>query len=294
MTDERHDLGQIQRWMQTVIMHPGGVLNGAASAEAQQHLAIDPTDIEQIISRSRALDSVDRLEIYARAYYARLLECMRAEFPVLAKAVSEDLFDEFAIGYLERYPSESYTLNHLGARFAQHLAETRPPATEDDDDSWPDFLVDLARLEWTFNEVFDGPGVENQKLLASEDLAAVPADQWASARLEAVPCLRLVELSYPVHMYYRAIREDQDPPPPEPATTLLAITRRDYVVRHYELERPQHVLLGAILDGKPLAEAIESAAAVATGELDEFAALLQDWFRRWSGEGFFSAVKFDS
>ena len=293
MADERHDLGQIQRWMQAVIMHPGGVLNGAASAEAQQHLAIDPGDIEQIISRSQALDSVDRLEIYAKAYYARLLECMRAEFPVLAKAVSEDLFDEFAIGYLQRYPSESYTLNHLGARFAQHLTETRPAETEDENGFWPDFLVDLARLEWNFNEVFDGPGVENQKLLSSEDLAAVPADQWPNARLVPVPCLRLVELDYPVHTYYRAIREDQDPPPPERAATLLAITRRNYVVRHYELAPPQYALLRAILDGKPLAEAIESAATTVTGELDEFAANLQDWFRRWSGEGFFSAVKID-
>ncbi len=119
-------LEQIQRWMQSVLMHPGGVAEGMQSEAAREHIDLPPGEIEQVVGRSAALDGLERLEIYARAYYARLVECMEAEFPILARAVGEELFREFAVGYLECYPSRSYTLNHLGGRFAEYLAETFP------------------------------------------------------------------------------------------------------------------------------------------------------------------------
>jgi hypothetical protein len=56
---------------------------------------------------------MDRLAIYGTAYYARLLECLLEEFPVLVHALGEELFDAFAVGYLQKYPSRSYTLNDL-------------------------------------------------------------------------------------------------------------------------------------------------------------------------------------
>jgi hypothetical protein len=235
------------------------------------------------------LTSVERLEIYARAYYARLLECMRAEFPMLAKAMGEELFDEFAVDYLRRHPSRSYTLCELGAKFAQFLSETRPaPGQGELEVQWPDFLIDLARLEWTFNEVFDGPGVEHEKLLDQEQLQAIPGDRWPDVRLVAAPCLRLLELGSPVHRYYRALRDQDDAAPPDPAPTWLAVTRRDFICRHYELTEPQFNLLGSLMAGGTIQEAVVKAACgIPEADFNRFAADLQDWFRRWSAEGFF-------
>ena len=62
--------------------------------------------------------SVDRLAIYRGPITPRLLECLQAEFPVLATALGEELFNEFAFAYLQAYPSRSYTLDHLGRDFA--------------------------------------------------------------------------------------------------------------------------------------------------------------------------------
>ncbi len=193
-------------------MHPGGVVEGMESAAAQEHIELAPGQIDQVVSRSSSLDAVERLEIYARAYYARLVECLEAEFPILARAVGEELFREFAVGYLECYPSRSYTLNHLGARFADYLAETFPAG--ENDSPGGAFLIDLARLEWVFNEVFDGPGVENATLLGPEQLAGVEPERWADVRLVPVPCLRVLKLDHPVHDYYRALRADAEVPPP--------------------------------------------------------------------------------
>ena len=121
-----HDVDQLQRWMQTVIMNLGGAQQGVASEEARQLIGVGPEDAEQVVTRSQALTALERLDIYNRAYFARLLECLREEFPTLLHALGEEAFDDFAIAYLHRYPSRSYTLNQLGVNFPRYLAETRP------------------------------------------------------------------------------------------------------------------------------------------------------------------------
>ncbi len=139
-------LAQIQRWFQAVVTHPDGVEAGLTSPEARAEIDVSPSRIEDMVDPSKRRTSVERLEVYANAYYARLLECLRDEFPALLHAVGEEVFDGLAFGYLQSYPSRSYTLSELSRQFAQYLEETRP---RDEDDasgpSWPDFMIDLAR-----------------------------------------------------------------------------------------------------------------------------------------------------
>jgi hypothetical protein len=280
-----HELSQIQRWMQAVITHPGGAEQGLDSDEARAELDVLPADVEQVISPSQQQSSLERLAIYAQAYFARLLECLRAEFPMTVEAIGEELFDEFAVEYLRRHPSQSYTLDRLGASFAQFLAETRP-RSDDEDHSWLDFLPDLARLEWYIAEVFDGPGAEQLTRLSHDELTTIPPESWSDIRLVSVPCLRIVKFAFPIDAYYRALRAKEEPLPPARGTTWLAITRRDYVVRHYPLSEAEATLLSGLVAGRPLGESIERAAP-ADGDFDRFAAQLRGWFHHWSAEGFF-------
>jgi hypothetical protein len=287
------DLGHIQRWMQAVLMHPVGIAEGIASTEARRHIDVGPDQAETVVTRSRALTALERLGIYGYAYYARLLDCLREEFPVLMHALTQEVFDAFAVGYLQAYPSRSYTLLQLGANFPRYLAETRPRegGGEGLPADWPDFLIDLATLELTFNEVFDGPGVEGERLLDVEQLQAVTAERFYDARLVGVSCLRLLPLRYPVHRYFTAVRRHEDPVPPEAAETYLAVTRQRYVVRHYELSPPAYRLLRALLAGQTVGEAIGQEAHAGSPDLDRFAVNLRAWFRDWAAEGLFSALE---
>ena len=278
------DLAQIQGWMQSVIMNPSGVVDGIAASDARAHIDVLPEEIETVIERSSHQTSIERLQIYSRAYYARLLECLQAEYPVMAKAMGTELFDEFAVEYLQRYPPHSYTLNELGSSFATFLAETRP-ASAGEDDSWLDFLVDLAKLEWCFAEVFDGPGAENQRLLGPDQLQAISMEHWPKARLVPVPCLRILRLDFPVHDYYRTVRDGAEAVPPVREPTWLAISRRNYVVRHLPLTSPAAAILEAILAGATVGEAIQPAPL--PDDFDRFAADVQRWFHEWTAEGFF-------
>jgi hypothetical protein len=287
-----HDLEQIQRWMQAVIMHPVRVEEGTASAQARQHIDVALTEADKVVTRSRALTAVERLAIYRQNYYGRLLECLREGFPVLMHALSQDVFDALARGYLQRYPSRSYTVAQLGTKFPHYLAETRAEGAQGDrlPPDWPEFVIDLATLELTFNEVFDGPGPEGERPLDPDNLQLIPPDRWPEARLVGVSCLRLLALRYPVHKYFKAVRRQENPAPPGPAKTYLAVTRQQYTVRYCGLSAPAYQVLRALLGVESVGKAIGLAAETAGPDLDRLANNPRGWFHDWTAKGFFRAV----
>jgi hypothetical protein len=298
MRGDRHELrqlAQIQRWLQAVITHPDGVEAALASREAQAEIDVSLERIEEVVESSKQRTSIQRLEVYANAYYARLLECLRDEFPALLHAAGEEVFDGLAFGYLQSYPSQSYTLSELSRQFAQYLEETRPRDEDTDGSpSWPDFMIDLVRLERCYSEVFDGPGTERLTLLRPDDVRDLSPDVWVQARLTTVPCLRLLSLRYPVHEYATAVREKQDPELPDPVPTWLAVSRINYVVRRWSLTHVQFELLSALIAGEPVGSAIERVAklAVESGQsVDRLAENLRDWFAEWASAGFFRAIE---
>jgi len=318
----RPPLDVVQQWFQAVVTHPAGVAAGAASPAAQRLVRLDRGALEQLVRRSRRLTAEQRLEIYANAYYARLLECLRDTFPVLAQVLGAEVFDSFAFDYLQRYPSRSYTLYRLAESFPRFLDETRldRPAAAGEagaagraTPAWPDFLIDLATLELAIAEVFDGPGAEDEPLLAPADLLAHQAGgNFAAARLAPVPCLRLLRFRYPVNAFFssamamRARRPAEppespgSPPPvtdaagaaaelpiPDPGDEHLALSRTDYVVRRYPLTPFESAVLAALLAGATVGDAIAGAAAASDLPDDELATQLDAAFRRWTAAGFF-------
>lgn len=279
--------------MQSVIMHPDGVVAGVESDSARSEIPVTTEAIEEVIQRSQHRTSVERLGVYANAYYARLVECLESDFPALRHVLDEEAFGGFVVSYLQDYPSTSYTLADLSAHLADFLAETRPPRDDPDDETpdWVDFMIDLARLERTYVEVFDGPGEERIELLTADDLRSVPQDHWPDIRLRTVDSLRLLELKFPAHEYVTAVRKEENPQVPAAQRTLLAISRRDYIVRRQALSPVQFALLGALADGQPLGAAIESAVALTDATFEAMVSELQTWFRHWTAAGWFRAVE---
>lgn len=287
-------LDQVQRWMQSVLMHRGGVAEGVDSPEARQQIDITLNELPQVILPSQSLSSADRLEIYVNAYHARLMECLDEEFAVTRWTLGHDLFSAVAFGYLQTYPSQSYTLNQLGARFPGYLAESRihaagmPPEAGP---TWPEFVVELATLERALYEVYDGPGTERAGTLDPNQLATIPPDSWGELRLLVAPCLRLLAFEHPVSDYWGARKDEAEPAVPEPAPTWLAISRRDFVVERHPLSLAQFAVLRSISEGAALAESL--AAGEASAPAEHIESQLGDWFAAWMAGGFFSGIALD-
>lgn len=268
MNAQATSLGELQAWMQQAITQVRGPLAVTISA-----------DIDLRIQCSAQQTSFERLAIYQRAYFARLVEVMRAGFPALVQALDEETFDALALAYLEQHPPRSYTLNVLADRFVEFLRSTRPGRATDGAPDWADFVVDLARLELAIDEVFDGPGNEGLPAPDAQLLETAAAD----VRLQLAPCVRLLELAFPLNDYYSAFRRGESPtiPPPEP--TCLALYRRDYIVRRRPLSRGEYAVLAAIGAGVSLADAI--APAVGLVPEAQLPGQLRVWFQNWAAEG---------
>ena len=293
-------LGAMQQWFQAVVTHPDGVKAGEGS-HAAQSIAEGEHTIDRLLTRSNALDAASRISVYADAYFARLIECLGEVFPMMRKLLGPEVFEGFAFEYLQDTPSRSYTLHHLGRQFPEWLARSRSDpesigatVSAANGPDWPDLLVDLARFEWAIYDVFDGPGVEGQPTLRAEDLAGLAPEVWAHVRLRLAPCLQLLALRFPVNTLYTALRqagEGEAVPLPDAEPSWVALNRRSFVVQRHTLEQAGHELLAAIMNDRPLDEALEAAAAVWTGSDEDLASALRQWFHDWSADDFFLAVE---
>jgi len=281
----------IQRWFQSVISHPEGVVAGAGGEEA----------IDEHLTKSNALDAASRMSVYADAYFARLIECMGEVFPVMKKFLGEETYDAFAFEYLQAIPSKSYTLHNLGRHFPGWLEKSRPRDEEDGEvaiasegPDWPELMVDLARMEWAVYETFDGPGIEGQPTLRMEEILALTSDAMDETRLVPAPCLNLVTARFPVNEFYTALRragEGEAVAPPDARPAWTALHRRGFVVQRYDLNASAHAMLEAILQGRTLGEAIDAAAALWPDSDESLGEALQTWFRLWAEEEFFTGVR---
>jgi hypothetical protein len=275
--------------MQSVLMHRGGVAEGVDSPAAREQIDISLSELPTIILPSQSLSSADRLEIYVNAYHARLMECLAEEFTVTRWTVGDDLFDAVTFGYLQNYPSRSYTLNQLGSRFPDYLSESRIHAggmPEGAEPNWPDFVVELALLERALYEVYDGPGTERSGTIDPARLAAVPPEGWSGLQLIPAPCLRLLSFAHPVSDYWGKRKDDAEPTVPAPQPTWLAVGRCEFVVERHDLSAAQFAVLSAIVGGATLAESLEIGTTSAPGEAIE--PQLGEWFSQWMAAGFFA------
>ena len=291
-------LDQLQRWMQSVITHPAGIEAGVMSDSSRGVIDLGARPLDEVVLPSQRLSSADRLRVYGNAYFARLLECLRAEFPAMVRALGEAAFDGLAFGYLLEHPSQSDTLTRLAATLPEYLEQTRPPREEATPD-FADFLIDLARLERTYSEVFDGAGPEAVSAQAGGQAGGWPyegltPELFVQSRIVLHECVRLVALRFPVHEYITAVRRNIEASFPEARTTLLVVTRRDFIVRRIEVTPIQFALLTALQQGDSIGNALLAAHAAqlsGSADLTQLANDVHQWFFEWTAAPLFLRIE---
>ena len=282
-------LPELQRWFARTLHAPLG--GPELFGEPSDTGSLASISAEEIITRSSQLSSHERLQIYQSAYFARLEECLREEFPILARLLGEETFPEMAREYLQHNPSRSYTLAQLGANFPRFLEETRPPMDAHDPQAydWPLLLVEVARLERADAEVFDAPGGENVPGLTPQELQQIPAEKCSELRFQCIPGLRLEQFAFPVHDYVSRVRrveasQVEEIPWPDRQPTFLAFNRQNYLVRRVPLTEPAYRVLQVLQQQKTLSEALDQAAEAFTDTEEDFLRSIPSWFERFTTE----------
>ncbi len=239
----------------------------AVQAEVPAEVALN------MVLPSDTLTSLERVGIYRGMYLARLEEALEGDYPAVKHFLGDEGFSDLVAGYVDEYPSRSYTLNRLGDHFPAFVAtRTELPKHE--------FACELARLELALTEVFDA---EETPVLSAEAIAAIPPDAWEHARLKPVSALRLLAFEYPVSAYLGGVDEENPFPRIRPKDNWVLAYRNQYSLYRDSLARPAYQLLNALISGVPVGEAIGS---VATSQKKLFG-----WFREWMGSGLFQSVE---
>ena len=137
-------LEELQRRFAGAIMAPLGAGDRLTKANAAEAGAI--------VTSNDRLSSAERLEIYAKSYWYRILDSLYDDFPGLRAILGLRAFDKLSRAYLAEMPSQSFTLRDLGSRLpqwlerhAEHCGKNAPLA------------LDMVRLEWAHVVAFDGP-----------------------------------------------------------------------------------------------------------------------------------------
>ena len=249
---------------------------------------------EEIIKPNDRLTSFERLEIYNRQYWFRVLAALAEDFEGLRLILGDRQFEKLSIAYLQDCPSESFTLRNLGSRLEGWLGSHSGFIA-----GVETIALDMVRLEWDEIEVFDG--ASKPKLTETDIVALGPDPQF-----ELQPYIRLVELHYPVDEMLLAIRSKQRENDivsnavagsskrrrarkrslPKPEKIYLAVHRADNSVYFKRLDAEAFGILCALRDGKRLSEAVECVDWNSrSGE--QAAEDLQAWFALWSSLGWF-------
>jgi hypothetical protein len=289
-------LAALQRTMARAVMHP------LTSDERMQTRAPDGKSMRLyalgFIKPNNRLTSFERLEIYNRQYWFRLLSSMNEDFPGLCAVLGDRRFEAMSKAYLVDCPSRSFTLRNLGARLEAWLRKHPKWAA-----SKQALAIDIARLEWADIEAFDGKA---EPALRTEDLSA---GDGAKLKLKLQPYVRLLDLKYPVDDLLLDVRkEDEDTDfasnafqerhkrkrvqavaKLKPANIFLVVHRVDDSVYFRRIAREEFVILSGLRDGKSLGRAIDAAFRKSRVPPEKRAGMVQQWFLNWSALGWFCA-----
>jgi len=287
-------LAELQRAMAAAVMMP------LTPDEDMRPVAPDGRVMTEVaasfIAPNSRLTAFERLELYNRQYWLRVLGSLAEDFAALRAVVGEKRFGELSVAYLSAHPSRSFTLRNLGSKLVDWLIANP---------QWTGrrhaLAIDLARIEWAFVEAFDNP--EHTPLML-EEIATLEG----GSRMSLQPHVQLLALNYPADDIALALHGKEKRQTSEAGVThdgetdvpvrlprlrrrptWVAAHRVDLNVYYRRMEREEYHTLAAIRDGQTLAEALDAGFAGSGIPEGRRPLRVRKWFATWAELGWICA-----
>ena len=111
-------LSFIQEWFSQAISKSLTLEAGTAQVLAATELH---REAEARIRSANGVNGFDRLAIYNRQYWFRLIACMQETYPCALHVLGLKNFNEWVMRFLEKHPSDSPYLAELDAKFGDFM-----------------------------------------------------------------------------------------------------------------------------------------------------------------------------
>jgi hypothetical protein len=240
------ELRQLQETMADALMQPLTARDKLAASTAAD-----------FIKPNERLSSFQRLEIYARQYWFRLLDCLYDDYPALRAYLGQRRFHQLCRDYLAAHPSSSWTLRNLGHKLPEYLQDTA--------------AGEIAQVEWAQILAFDEPAREP---VCVDALVGADALQL---RLGLQPYVVLLQLEHAVDHFITGIQKQhtegrgsasqampeaplRPAPPRKPRLkreqVFLVVHRHENRLYFKRLTPASFTLLKALRDGFTLSESL--------------------------------------
>jgi uncharacterized protein len=208
-------LTDLQQWMSKAIQSP----------------KMDPTiqkDAQERLTASSTLSAEERLNIYLKDYWPRCLDSLRDDFPELLAHWGPSLFSQWMTAYLQKRPSQSFTLFHLPEGLAQFIDTTYHETDRER-------VQCLVAYEWAKNKAYFA-----KQEPVFQPSALTPQDQQ-----------KLPELPLVLQPHVSVVLS------PHTADTYVVVYRQKNRVETYAIDAVFYRLLTCFTEAKPLSEAID-------------------------------------
>src|SRR5579872_2680633 len=142
MNSTSTSLAHLQREMARAVMMP------LTADEDMQPESVDGRPMAEVaasfIAPNTRLNPFERLEIYNRQYWFRVLGALAEDFPALRSVIGARSFEAMSVAYLSEHPSRSFSLRNLGSHLAEWLSKNPHFAGRR-----ARLAHDVARMEWS-------------------------------------------------------------------------------------------------------------------------------------------------
>jgi hypothetical protein len=223
------------------------MLNLEASQRAMQRALLDGDEaiVAEIVT-APPISPRERLKVYGDAYFIRLVEALRANYPKLHWILGDEGFDLMGREFARAHPSTTPSIRWFGRLLPGFLERTEPFADQP-------ILAELARFEWLLSEVFDAA---DAVAVARSSLAAIDPNRWGEIRLTFHPAVRRTEFVWNTIAAWHAADADRSPADPERAErpTPWLLWRNDLQNYFRSLDANEVLAVDLALSGASFAE----------------------------------------
>lgn len=296
MTASGLSLVELQRQMAAAIMAPltdeEGMREKDDRGRSMQEIA------ESFVAPNSRLSAFERLEIYNRQYWFRVLGALSEDFITLRSLLGDRSFEALSIAYLNACPSRSFTLRNLGSRLPEWLADHLEYAGRR-----AALAVDVARVEWAFIEAFD---LAASIPLTAEEVGSLSGD----SKLALQPHVQLLALYHPSDTLVHSLHQQERQPRGEAGhaaetskrahtistrvrrrATWLAVHRAELSVYFRRLQQEEYLALDAIQRGMTLSEVLASCFEHSHVAPQRKIEQIQQWFSTWTELGWLCSAE---
>jgi len=226
---------------------------------------------------SATLEPVERLELYHRQYWYRLLDSIAEDFPGLRLLLGDEAFWVLIESYLESVASHSFTLRHLGQNLPDFISEHAGAVP------YAVHAEDLARLEYALCLSFE-----------TARYPSISPEELQHARMTLQPHVQLLALRTPADVLWQRAVGNQPRgrlrPAARRATRFIAVFRQHFELRVERIPRAAHLILSTLSETGSLEIAMErlshSGISLRRTEMSQ----VREWFSKWVSCGWFCAT----